>query len=88
VAWYQHRVALGVHEEMERHGMIVDDLGLDPVCDAAWLQRKFYGQATANLGEMFEWALALSVEILPVLRTRSDLLPPRGRVRFSKETTG
>jgi hypothetical protein len=43
--------------------------------DEAWLERKLRGQAPADLGEMFEWALRLGVNILPLIQDRSDLLP-------------
>jgi len=74
-AWYQHRTALAVRAELKARpiplGVLAD--GVSEV--ESWLERKLRGQAPADLGEMFEWALRLGVNILPLVQDRTDLLP-------------
>ena len=74
-AWYQHRVALAVRAELKARRIPLSFLAVAVNENEAWLERKLRGQAPADLGEMFEWALRLGVNILPLVQDRTDLLP-------------
>lgn len=74
-AWFQHRTALAVRAELKARPIPLSVLAVGVNEDEAWLERKLRGQAPADLGEMFEWALRLGVNILPLIQDRSDLLP-------------
>ena len=74
-AWYQHQAALAVRAELKARGIPLSFLAIRVNEDEAWLERKLRGQAPADLGEMFEWALRLGVNILPLVQDRTDLLP-------------
>jgi len=75
-AWYQHCVALAVREELTARSMSVAEFAIAINADEAWLTRKLHGQAPADLGELFEWALYLGVQILPEVNSAADLLGP------------
>jgi hypothetical protein len=64
-AWYQHHVALVVRAALVKRRSDLDGLAGEIGCDIGWLRRKLHGQAPADLGEMFEWALVLGAQILP-----------------------
>ncbi|HUX04685.1 MAG TPA: hypothetical protein VMV53_07275 [Acidimicrobiales bacterium] len=74
-AWYQHQAALAVRAELKARRIPLSLLAVRVDEDEAWLERKLRGQAPANLGEMFEWALRLGVHVLPVVQNPTDLLP-------------
>lgn len=74
-AWYQHRVSFEVHRALQGRGKSVEDFAQVLGADVAWLTRKLHGQAPADIGEMFEWALRLDVSILPPIDEKKDLLP-------------
>ena len=74
-AWYQHQVALAVRAELKARGIPLSFLAVGVNENEAWLERKLRGQAPADLGEMFERALRLGVNILPLVQDRTDLLP-------------
>jgi hypothetical protein len=74
-AWYQHQAALAVRAELKARGIPLSFLAIRVNEDESWLERKLRGQAPADLGEMFEWALRLGVNILPLVQDGTDLLP-------------
>ena len=74
-AWYQHRVALEVLRDLERREISVEQFANQLEEDTAWLTRKLHGQAPADLGEMFEWALRLGVHVLPAIDEVDDIRP-------------
>lgn len=79
-AWFQHRTALAVRAELKARRIQLGVLAEAVSADEAWLERKLRGQAPADLGEMFEWALRLGVNILPPIQDRTDILPEVERV--------
>lgn len=76
-AWYQHRVALAVRKELKDRKIPFPTLAQALHEKDAWLERKLRGQVPADLGEMFEWALRLGVQILPAIDGVADLLPSK-----------
>lgn len=74
-AWFQHRTALAVRADLKARRLVLGVLAEGVKEDVGWLERKLRGQAPADLGEMFEWALRLGVNILPLIQDRTDLLP-------------
>jgi len=73
-AWYQHRVALAVTSELAAREMTIEDFAHQLGEDSAWLTRKLHGQTPADLGEIFEWALRLGVQVLPEINDPRDLI--------------
>lgn len=51
----------------------IADLATNIGADPAWLQRKLYGQAPADLSDVMEWALHFGVHVLPVFDSRAEL---------------
>lgn len=76
-AWYQHRACLAVQAELAARDLTVADFARDIDADLAWLTRKLHGQAPASLGDLLEWGLCLRVQILPLVTSPAELLPPR-----------
>jgi hypothetical protein len=76
-AWYQHRVALAVRAELVKRDLPLLILAKAVGENEAWLERKLRGQAPADLGEIFEWALRLGPHILPPIDGREDLGFPK-----------
>jgi len=74
-AWYQHRMALAVRAELEARPLPLRTLAGAINETKGWLERKLRGQAPADLGAMFEWALRLGIHVLPLVQDRKDLLP-------------
>ena len=75
-AWYQHRACLAVQAELADRELSVADFAQDLGADLAWLTRKLHGQAPASLGDLLDWALYLRVQILPLVTSPAELLPP------------
>lgn len=75
-AWYQHRTCLAVHAELAAQQLSVAEFARGLGADLAWLTRKLHGQAPASLGDLLEWSLFLRVQILPIVTSPTDLLPP------------
>jgi hypothetical protein len=62
--------------ELASRSKSIEDLATALDADLAGFTRNLHGQATADLGEMFEWALCLGVQILLEVNSASDLLGP------------
>jgi hypothetical protein len=78
-AWYQHRACLAVRAELAARDVSIADFAKALRTDLAWLTRKLHGQAPASLGDFLEWALYLRVQILPLITSPAELLPPGAR---------
>jgi hypothetical protein len=60
-------VATIVLRELRRRDQRLSDFARQLDEDYDWLIRKLYGRVPADLGEMFEWALCVGVQVLPVI---------------------
>jgi hypothetical protein len=78
-AWYQHRTCLAVYAELGDRDQTVADFARGLGADLIWLTRKLHGQAPASLGDLLEWSLYLRVQVLPIVTSPAELLPPRVR---------
>lgn len=76
-AWFQHRAALAVFEELRARRESLAALAGLLGEDSDWLKRKLYGRAPADLGDVLGWALLLGPQIVPPIDSESDLRPGR-----------
>jgi hypothetical protein len=76
-AWaiYQHQVATLVIRELHRRRHSIMWLTQELGENYDWLIRKLYGRVPADLGEIFEWALCLGVQVLPVIDVGGGVHP-------------
>ncbi len=59
-------------------GETVEDLAARLVMNPTTLNRKLLGQWWASLEEILAWVLDLGIDVLPVVDSTDELLPPAG----------
>jgi hypothetical protein len=81
IAWavFQHRAALAVKQAMLNQRSDLTKLAKALGEDEAWLRRKLYGQAPADIGDVMAWALELGIDIVPELNSVEELSIARGK---------